>query len=754
MKKHTYYIKITATVLSFLLTVPTLSACVPRQNVETIANSSASEQGTETTATLESSVMPNKESTINLNVKSRSNLLQFPENSELHYNIVDQTYTVDKDFGNIDNKDVLLRELERYPEGKESLVNNYAFFISTNSDTMHSYYEVNRYDKMPSFITADVLLNMYHKYFDYVLKTVEKKQLYPKLQQLLSKLRTQSEQQYEQLKDGELQQAAVKNYAYFTIADFLLNGENGTQPPQAVKDLAAAELVLINAASEIAVSPLMSYGVAQTEKEDYSQYKARSHYAGDEELERYFKALMFLGRMRFTFKETINLQVSALQMAALQQNDLMKAWNEIDEIIALFSGQSDDPSPYELLQIFTTVFEKADINDFAANNEKLQEFKTAVSKLPKPKINDVPLDAGLSESDREEATFAYRFMGQRYNLDAEIFGNLLSPKLDKSASGSARKMPTVYDIPATFGSTQARSILKTKAVDEYPGYWDKMEQMNASINALPQAFWQADMYSYSLHAFAYLLNEKEIMQYPSFMRTELWQNKLLNTYVSAYTELKHDTVLYSKQIMAEMGGLLEPEDNDLRGYVEPLPQLYHALYIYSQAFIKALSEHNLLSGADLDNLRNLSEVTEKMCTISVKELQKEDLSKEEYDFIISFGGQLEHLWSGTIAEEDKTKPYSDLMYKYSAKIVTDIATDPNSATCLQEAIGSPYLVYVIVPVAGSLRLCRGVVYSHYEFTSPIDKRMTDQEWRQLNKWSDAFAPYRDKSQLTDAISID
>ena len=44
-------------------------------------------------------------------------------------------------------------------------------------------------------------------------------------------------------------------------------------------------------------------------------------------------------------------------------------------------------------------------------------------------------------------------------------------------------------------------------------------------------------------------------------------------FAGSYTELKHDTVLYSKQVMAEMGGGMEEEPDD-RGYVEPEPVVY------------------------------------------------------------------------------------------------------------------------------------------------------------------------------------
>jgi hypothetical protein len=63
--------------------------------------------------------------------------------------------------------------------------------------------------------------------------------------------------------------------------------------------------------------------------------------------------------------------------------------------------------------------------------------------------------------------------------------------------------------------------------------------------------------------------------YPSFMHSKAWLHKELNTFLSSWTELKHDTILYAKQIYAEMGGGMAGVDD--RGYVEPNPKLYARL---------------------------------------------------------------------------------------------------------------------------------------------------------------------------------
>ncbi|HHW91781.1 MAG TPA: DUF3160 domain-containing protein, partial [Firmicutes bacterium] len=65
-----------------------------------------------------------------------------------------------------------------------------------------------------------------------------------------------------------------------------------------------------------------------------------------------------------------------------------------------------------------------------------------------------------------------------------------------------------------------------------------------------------------------------------------------------------------------------------------------------------------------------------------------------------------------------------------AALVADVATDPNGRV-LQEATGHIFSIYAVVPVDGSLRIARGGVYSHYEFTWPLEHRLTDKEWQEI-----------------------
>jgi len=65
-------------------------------------------------------------------------------------------------------------------------------------------------------------------------------------------------------------------------------------------------------------------------------------------------------------------------------------------------------------------------------------------------------------------------------------------------------------------------------------------------------------------------------RYPAFMQTQAWTRKELHTALGSWTELKHDTILYAKQVIAEMGGG-GPEVEPPHSFVEPNPEAYARL---------------------------------------------------------------------------------------------------------------------------------------------------------------------------------
>ena len=149
------------------------------------------------------------------------------------------------------------------------------------------------------------------------------------------------------------------------------------------------------------------------------------------------------------------------------------------------------------------------------------------------------------------------------------------------------------------------------------------------MRSAPEELWSASLYAGWLYTLNPLLEEKGA-GYPSFMTTEQWKKKALETYAGSFTELKHDTVLYGKQVMAEMGGG-PPEELDDRGYVEPETEVYRRFAELAEQTAAGLQVYGILDPTDRENLTRLASLARSLETISRKELRNERLSDEEYE---------------------------------------------------------------------------------------------------------------------------
>ena len=261
-------------------------------------------------------------------------------------------------------------------------------------------------------------------------------------------------------------------------------------------------------------------------------------------------------------------------------------------------------------------------------------------------------------------------MGQRFTIDALIMQQLIYQNVGENASGARRMLPDVLDVPAALGSDMALQILEEQGDTSFAGYTENMEKLKAGLEKPNKTLWSASLYANWLNTLRPLLQEKG-EGYPFFMQNEEWTKKDLECFAGSFTELKHDTVLYTKQVMAEMGG--GEDEVDDRGYVEPEPLVYGRFKNLASLTAQGLKRYGMLNAADEENLGRLSEMAEKLLTISNKELQDEVLSDEEYEFIKSYGGNLEHFWIEAVKNDAGVEAAQEL----PAAVVVDIATDPN-----------------------------------------------------------------------------
>lgn len=646
-------------------------------------------------------------------------------------------YTVAPDLSNITN----LSDFEFSPAAMRLLAEN-GFVVVPNDYYQEFFvvYETNLYEPLPSFITTDSMLHNYHLFFSHLLRVTEREHLVPELKALTTAMMTATESQVAALEGTDWHNAALRNLAFLSVAGKLL--DPAMPVPEAVQPVVAEELALIAAHEGITPSPMMNLGQQQSPldalQEDYSQYIPRGHYTTDDTLKSYFQTMMWYGRMTFRLKNEDESRSALLLTLALSEEDKLSRWDRIYQPTSFFVGDSDDLNVIQFQELMYQIYgNDVTAAQFPSDTPKWETFRKEAAQLQPPQINSIPIYDESLHPDREAEITGFRFMGQRFTLDAAIFQRLIYREVGENSQGQRRMLPKALDIPAALGSQEAYELLEAAGETDYAGYAENMTKLQHAFVDAPPQFWSNTLYQGWLYTLDALLTTPG-EGYPSFMQNQAWTRKNLNTFLASWTELKHDTVLYAKQVYAQMGGGMENEDD--RGYVEPNPALYARLASLVKMTREGLDQRGLLDEQDGESLERLETLALSLKTMSEKLLENQLLTDEEYDLIRSYGGQLEHFWLEALRDEGVD--HRSALSENPAALVTDVATNPEGQV-LAEGTGNIFEIYVVVPVDGNLRVARGGVFSHYEFPWPLNDRLTNEQWRHMVETGDTppLAPW-------------
>ena len=644
-------------------------------------------------------------------------------------------------------------------------------------------YEQLKTNEIPIFITSDSLLHIYHIMFDEILRQIEETVFYDAIWEMSEELLEDSITKHENA-EGDLKEALKRNVAYIavglnilkpTIDQICTDKDVSNDPeltsayfssedlnkyqleiPDFVKSIVEEETELIEKHEGFGNSPIFLY------KEDYSQYVPRGHYTRSEKLKNYFKALMWYGRMSMLLKGTdevpigescdlypqckalvssYDAKIQTMQACLLaygfaESPDLMEKWDSMYSVTEYLIGYADDLGVHEYLEALDSVFQGIyDPNELTEENLVKIKAKLAEYAIPEiyggtgeiaimPPFTDEQVDEIL------ELSKGFRLMGTRYVPDSYIFQNLVAPNVlsplgtekpftwGMTAVGPARTFPRGLDVMALLGSHRAAQLLDELGDSNYEGYSEQFNLLKQEFEDLGVDEWNKNLYFSWLYALKPLLREVD-EGYPTFMRTQAWQDKSLATALTSWTELKHDTVLYAKQSYTPTVPS-EPEENEVDGYVEPVPEFYNRLLALTRMTSRGLAEMGVLCASAQRSLEKFENILDTLILLSEKELKNEELTTSDKDFINNIYEKLNDVIEEVDYRSKKTT------------IVTDVHTDQNNGLVLQEGIG--YVDLLIVAYTdpdGRVKIGCGPVLSHYEFKQPINERLTDELWRDM-----------------------
>jgi len=531
-----------------------------------------------------------------------------------------------------------------------------------------------------------------------------------------------------------------------------------------LKDEVARELALIEKHEGFAESPIFKY------KEDYSQYVPRGHYTRSEKLKRYFKALMWLGRMTFVIKgpsdpgealekvsdEDARIQTTGGLLAAdllrtLQLADgraASEVWDRLYAVTAYYVGLADDLTPYEYTDAAAKAlgerYKPADL----ANDQGFKSYKLELAKLRGPEIYSGtgdcvgPPPGAAGEADLLKAlekTKGFRLMGQRYIPDSFMMGRLVYPTVApwgggdfafttvQTDGGPARGFPRGLDVMAVLGSDRAKAIIHELRDDRYPkagkakSYDEVVAELRAQFAAVSEKDWNRNLYWAWLYCLKALLAKTEgsgSEGLPSFMKTAAWQDKQLNAALASWSQLRHDTILYAKQSYTMRAGSAPRQPKMVEGYVEPVPEFYARLLALTRMTLDGLKDLKVLTEQSEARMRTVEKALVRLVDLSTRELQNEKLADEDYAFIREFASQIKGAAAGVATDGLQTT------------IVADVHTDGNTRQCLEEGTGMLRNLVVVYPMPdGGFVIGVGPGLAYYEFKQPMSDRLTDEQWK-------------------------
>jgi Protein of unknown function (DUF3160) len=588
-------------------------------------------------------------------------------------------------------------------------------------------YETARYQGLPVLVTTDSVLNAYHGLFDTLLQRMEEAALFDQVVAMTEALYAAASDQWDAATDTTIREEARLNMAFFAVAGSLLDGT--TAIPAAIATEVEAELALVEAAEGQAESPILGY------TEDYSQYKPRGHYTRSESLERYFRAMMWYGHTGFYInprspdvseEEAASLTRRAILVSSSLVGPAKDAWTAIYEPTSFLVGRADDLTVDDMEQVLTDVFGVAQPEpDALADTAKIAEVREALNELPAPKIQSATVREAGDTEGREENERSFRVMGQRFIPDSYAFQQLVWAYVGTELN--PREYPMGLDVMTVLGSDQAYTIEKEDfGQDQYENWESQIEKITGEFTERSPELWPMNLYTGWLEALQNVMT-MPAEGAPAFMRTRVWARKSLNTSLGSWTELRHDTILYAKQsVVAEGEG---GEELAVPGYVEPYPAFYAKIGELDTALRDGLAQYSLTDTVTGDKLDTMIWLADTLSSISEKELAGEPLSLEDYETIELYGQYLEGLEQFDTEEEGETlSPGAE-----KSPVVADVHTNYNAnpAEALEEATGYPLVLYTAFELDGTLQVFAGASYAYYEFTAPVNERLTDEEWTAL-----------------------
>ena len=575
-------------------------------------------------------------------------------------------------------------------------------------DYSSAYYDIHR-GQLPIFVTADSILHAVYASHDKLLANLETEELIGRLDRALGEmhcmLATASKSYPKEVADDlDL---------YLTVARSLLSGrmirsERGT--------LEAATRLFSTITQGGALTTIDLFGRARAF--DPSAFVPRGHYAGDGQLETYFRAAMWMSRLELNLvsrdtrssqpgfvpdpSETPREAVDALALADLaDRSGALADLETIDQAWSAFAGAREDVSLAELVALRKQA--KIGKLEIPQSAEQLRavigdRFQRTLNTHPNPDVPHLP-----------------------------VIATAIGPRVTPDSLALAA-LPVSND--SRVAASQLGFALGHDRALPYIGGHPDRPQLDKARELMAHARGKADLYGAWLDAIL-ALADKPVGTVPSFMKTPVFEDLRLDTALVAYGQLRHNHVLVESQ-MYNVGGCEIPD-----GYVEPAPAVYDRLAEWArrgERVFGKLDPKDKTGGTAY--FKRVARLLGVLTTIARDELANRTLSADEKRFlsmVVEMREASAWNYNGPYPVPTYDGWYLDLFPSdddafHNASFIADYGTHVVNDARWVDYLGAkgPHLGLFVVDVNGAPRVMAGPVAQAYAATGPVAHRFTDE----------------------------
>lgn len=685
-------------------------------------------------------------------------------------------------------------------------------------------------DDLPVFISCDAILQAWHRTYDAMLEEIEETYLFESVERMLDGMAAQLARAASEAGDGPLKES-IRDADYFLgVARSLLASpyvppsSSRFQRPDPTFD--RAWLVVPSSLGQDArIAETLADVKAEQLKQvpdfmgfcrmvDFSQFKVRGHYTHSARLGRYFRCLMWLGRIDMPvaggpwercpnvlrFASPRELGTAIVLWDLLNTSGQFDRWRDMEQTISGLVGTTDSLNFGQLAGLLAAagIRSLADVHD----NQTLEQLQAEMVRGEVGVQNirsdwfEQPLAGAVSYALPQTFTvFGQKFIPDSWAFSETVFSSILWTE-NGATNKVQRRVPGALDVAfAVLRNDQVVPDLIAQMKGTFPTedrphaalfrdhlpYQHNLAAVRGVVDRQAAAVWEGNLYMRWLACLRELSSPTTDPQFPEAMRTRAWAMKTLNTQLSSWTHLRHDTILYAKQSYTAFGQCTYPA-----GYIEPRIEFwrrlretlngaagllgalkYEGTYAYATnhpagfdpvtgAGRDAWTETNIVALAviqarQVEHLRQFALVVDRLETLARKELAQECFSAEDDRFIdqlmedkpaslgsggpYAFSGWYPNLFYRTVYWTDPEfhgNYGSDAFDALVADVHTDVPNDmpPDPGSVLHQAVGRVNLLVMAVDNGPDRFVCAGPVLSHYECEiTGSPRRFSDEEWR-------------------------